>query len=212
MGTTDNNGIYFYEETDSVSPLHTLLNVAQQSVSDALDDTARIFPAANAAARAALLVSRGSSSTNPLLVRQVDTGEYWEHNGTAWRVIAGSVLVSGSGALAANTTETVVPGCTLSLVAGTWDLYAKGFADWAVTGAGPRYIMRLRSTSTSGTIHDESQIYIGGELVGSVPFSLQKAGLVLASTTNILLTAVVTGPSGGSTPLQAGVFNAVRRA
>lgn len=36
MGTIDSNGIYFYEDTDAVSPLHTLLNVGQQSVSDAL--------------------------------------------------------------------------------------------------------------------------------------------------------------------------------
>lgn len=38
MGTVDERGIYFYEETDAVSPLHTLLNVGQQSVSDAIED------------------------------------------------------------------------------------------------------------------------------------------------------------------------------
>jgi hypothetical protein len=36
MGTIDDNGIYFYEATDAVSPLHTLLNVGQASVSSAI--------------------------------------------------------------------------------------------------------------------------------------------------------------------------------
>src|SRR5665647_576847 len=36
MATTDSNGILFYEDTDAVSPLHTLLNTGQQSVSDAI--------------------------------------------------------------------------------------------------------------------------------------------------------------------------------
>lgn len=44
MGTIDGNGIYFYEETDSLSPLHTLLNVGQQSVSDALGTWAAYTP------------------------------------------------------------------------------------------------------------------------------------------------------------------------
>jgi hypothetical protein len=36
MGNIDNNGVYIYEDTDAVSPLHTLLNMGQQSVSDIL--------------------------------------------------------------------------------------------------------------------------------------------------------------------------------
>lgn len=39
MATTDSKGILFYEETDAVSPLHTLLNTGQQSVSNALPIT-----------------------------------------------------------------------------------------------------------------------------------------------------------------------------
>ena len=38
MGTLDSNGVYIYDTTDAVSPLHTLLNVGQQSVSDALGE------------------------------------------------------------------------------------------------------------------------------------------------------------------------------
>ncbi len=36
MTTVDSNGIVFYETTDPVSPLQTLLNTGQQSVSDAI--------------------------------------------------------------------------------------------------------------------------------------------------------------------------------
>ena len=36
MGTTDGNGIYFYADTDSVSPLQTTLNVGQTSVTNAI--------------------------------------------------------------------------------------------------------------------------------------------------------------------------------
>src|SRR5665647_1652654 len=38
MATTDSNGILFYEDTDAVSPLHTLLNTGQQSVSNAVTE------------------------------------------------------------------------------------------------------------------------------------------------------------------------------
>lgn len=36
MATIDSNGILFYEETDAVSPLHTLLNGGQTSVTNAI--------------------------------------------------------------------------------------------------------------------------------------------------------------------------------
>ena len=38
MATIDDNGIVFYEETDPISPIHTLLNTGQQSVSDAIGE------------------------------------------------------------------------------------------------------------------------------------------------------------------------------
>lgn len=36
MATTDSNGVVFYEDTDPVSPLHTLLNLGQQGTANAL--------------------------------------------------------------------------------------------------------------------------------------------------------------------------------
>lgn len=40
MTTTNANGIVFLEETDPISPFHTLMNVLQQGTSDALDEKA----------------------------------------------------------------------------------------------------------------------------------------------------------------------------
>lgn len=37
MTTTDANGIVFLEETDPISPFHTLMNTLQQGTSDAID-------------------------------------------------------------------------------------------------------------------------------------------------------------------------------
>jgi len=45
MATTDSKGILFYEGTDAVSPLHTLLNAGQQSVSNALGIRRLVAPA-----------------------------------------------------------------------------------------------------------------------------------------------------------------------
>jgi hypothetical protein len=106
MGTVNGNGIYFYEETDAVSPLHTLLNVAQQSVSDALDSTARVFRVANTAARTAKATGYGASASNPLYVFRADAPA--EHqleytiDGTNWFTVpaGGSqpyATASGSG-------------------------------------------------------------------------------------------------------------------
>jgi len=48
-----------------------------------------IVPVANATARAQKLLDLGSSAARPLIVRQSDTGVYWEHDGTAWRALGG---------------------------------------------------------------------------------------------------------------------------
>lgn len=38
MSTTDSNGIVFLEESDPISPFHTLMNTLQQGTSDAITD------------------------------------------------------------------------------------------------------------------------------------------------------------------------------
>jgi hypothetical protein len=91
MGTIDDNGIYFYEDTDAVSPLHTLLNVGQQSISDAFDATARIFPVANVAARTALATAYSPTTSKPLYVHRADAGAAKEleysTNGSTWTTV-----------------------------------------------------------------------------------------------------------------------------
>lgn len=131
-------------------------------------------------------------------------------NGSAW--VAPVVAVYGSGSLTGSTTETAVPGCTLSLPAGTWDIYAKCYADWSVAGAGPRYFLNLRQGTVGGTLLDTSQVYIGNVLTGSVPMEVMANGVVLSATTSILLTAYITGPSSGTTAVQQADMKAVRTA
>lgn len=91
MATTDSNGILFYEVTDSVSPLQVLLNSGQQSISDALNTTARIFPVASIAARNALSTTYGPTASKPLYVNRADavSGRQTEYtvNGTEWIII-----------------------------------------------------------------------------------------------------------------------------
>lgn len=89
MGTTDNNGIYFYEDTDAVSPLHTLLNAGQQSVSNALNANPRIWSVTNVAARDALLTARGASPASPLITYRRDKSSIERHDGSGWLKIAG---------------------------------------------------------------------------------------------------------------------------
>lgn len=96
MTTTDANGIVFYQASDPVSPLHTLLNGGQQSVSDAIttiNTKSLITPVANAAARTAAVNARiaaGQPVTTaaPLYVTKADELErkrlQVSYDGTNW--------------------------------------------------------------------------------------------------------------------------------
>jgi len=94
MGTTDSNGIYFYEDTDG-APVASLLNVGQQSVSNAItdiyDDIRPIAVVANLAQRTALVATYAPSPTKPLYVHQqdqaLDSQFLVTTNGTDFRVI-----------------------------------------------------------------------------------------------------------------------------
>lgn len=82
MGTTDSNGIYFYEVTDPVSPLQSLLNVGQQSVSDALTTQNNKYR----------VVTSGTRPASPAvgsLILETDTGLTLQWNGTRWTYVAG---------------------------------------------------------------------------------------------------------------------------
>jgi hypothetical protein len=86
MGTIDSNGIYFYEDTDAVSPLHTLLNVGQQSVSDALETVS---------GRYKIVTSRPASSTNVGdTIFETSTGLKLTWDGTRWKYVSGMATIA----------------------------------------------------------------------------------------------------------------------
>lgn len=71
MGTTDANGIYFYDDTDG-APTPSTLNLGQQSVSNALNGIRVTEVVANATERAALVASYVPTPSKPLYVHQQD--------------------------------------------------------------------------------------------------------------------------------------------
>lgn len=94
MGTTDANGIYMYDDTDG-APTPPVLNVGQQSVSDALSSLGEIHSVANQAERNALALSRTITNTSPLYVERRDTGAIERtFDGTTWVRVAGTSLSS----------------------------------------------------------------------------------------------------------------------
>src|SRR5690606_38416973 len=89
MSTIDGNGILFYEETDPVSPLHTLLNTGQQSVGDALDAISRVRVVATAA-------GPGSTTdyTGAAIATSVTVGVIAGHSYLVSAVVAGSKITN----------------------------------------------------------------------------------------------------------------------
>lgn len=93
MGSLDNNGIYIYDETDQVSPIHTFENLGQASVSQAIDDIHQhtlIMPVANVTERTAYenemrSAGRPPSQARPLWVEMASDGTVYRNLGTGWR-------------------------------------------------------------------------------------------------------------------------------
>lgn len=94
MGSINSAGVYVYDETDQVSPLHTLLNLGMDSVSESLDlITAHslIMPVASQAERDAYqqrMIDAGMppSVTNVLRVDRTDLDRVERNDGTGWAV------------------------------------------------------------------------------------------------------------------------------
>lgn len=97
MGTTDSNGIYFYEDTDAVSPLHTLLNLGQTSVANSVQNSIQPKKVANVAGRTSAIADRVAAGrpvtdSDPMYFYREDAGagkqlEYTV-NGTAFHTIS----------------------------------------------------------------------------------------------------------------------------
>lgn len=117
MTTTDANGIAFVEETDAVSPLHTLLNTLQSSTSNAVGSALRgPLPAANNTERDAWLTLLGSSAAHPLWVDVA--GSLWRHDGTSWKDITGSGLALATFTLSGSAPNGTLVQLTPTLVGG----------------------------------------------------------------------------------------------
>lgn len=77
MGTIDENGIYLYDDTDG-APVASLLNVGQQSVSNAIAALGTYKNVANTAARDTLSLAFNPSPTRPLYVHRRDAPSGFE--------------------------------------------------------------------------------------------------------------------------------------
>lgn len=93
MGSLDANGVYIFDTTDKVAPLHTTLNLGQASVSASVADIHRhslILPVANTAERDAYeadMRAAGNPPTQaaPLWVEVADSGDVYRNRGAGWK-------------------------------------------------------------------------------------------------------------------------------
>lgn len=94
MGSINSAGVYVYDETDQISPIHSLLNLGMDSVSDALDlinAHSLIMPVASQAERDAYtqrMIDAGlpPSPTNVLRVDRTDLDRTERNDGSGWSV------------------------------------------------------------------------------------------------------------------------------
>lgn len=183
MATTDSNGILFYEETDAVSPLHTLLNGGQQSVSDAFTAFSNgsggeivIHYVANTAARATLATAYSPTASKPLFVYRGDATAGFEvevtENGTGWSNLGGGSIravltrtTALSIAAAVITTveysSTELVGCTYSagvVTVPSAGLYEVMFSfDWAPNATGGRVATVTLNGTATNILGDDMQ-------------------------------------------------------
>jgi len=83
---TDDNGIVRFESLDNIAPLQVGLNAALESVSVALDSTARIFIANNATERNSLA---NLHPERPIYVHRKDLGIIEFNTGSGWEPYPG---------------------------------------------------------------------------------------------------------------------------
>jgi len=107
MGSLDDNGIYIYDETDQISPIHTYSNLGQASTSAAIEylhEHTLIMPVANAAERDAYAsdmasAGRPASTARPLWVERADTGGVERNTGAGWHRMIDNRLQDASAAM-----------------------------------------------------------------------------------------------------------------
>lgn len=187
MGTIDSNGIYLYEDTDSVSPLHTLLNIGQTSVSNAFQSSAQFKNVADAAARATFVSDRTTAgrpptAADPVFVYQRDIDSFLRStDGTTWKqsyrspqgqwTLSGAVAVSsGVFTVAPVATPVGTPDTGISNAAGAITLARAGIYDlsvssvWNGVGGNRRALI---ATINGSSIDGSGNVAGGGRVVGS---------------------------------------------
>lgn len=95
MGTLDDNGIYIYDENDNPSPLQTLLNLGQASISAAFADLyghSLIKPVADVAERNAYAdemraIGRPPTPQRPLWAETANNGVVHRNRGSGWEQV-----------------------------------------------------------------------------------------------------------------------------
>lgn len=95
MTTTDSNGIVFLEETDPISPFHTLINTLQAGTSTALDNIAAVGPST-------IALSAGWTGGAPSVIR----------------IGSLCVLVPGNAITRASSSFTLTAGSPVTLASG----------------------------------------------------------------------------------------------
>jgi len=145
MTTTDANGIVYLQDTDDISPFHTLINVLQAGTSNALDAKTRITRVANAAERNALT---GASPTNPIYVHRVDSVTLERSVGSGFRVVAatrrGSARLASQPVVAATPSWTTLATVTATTLGGA--CVADVFANLANANSGANRVGSLQVT------------------------------------------------------------------
>lgn len=95
MGTINSDGIFIYDDTESLSPLSSYMNLQGAALSTRLAQDVRFKKVANEAARTAYVNEVGIaniSAANPLAVHRQNAPEGLRfevtYNGTTWRTLA----------------------------------------------------------------------------------------------------------------------------
>lgn len=95
MGTINSDGIFIYDDTESLSPLSSYMNLQGSALSTRLAQDVRFKKVANEAARTAYVNEVGIaniSAANPLAVHRQNAPEGLRfevtYNGTTWRTLA----------------------------------------------------------------------------------------------------------------------------
>lgn len=94
MGTTDGNGIYFYDTTDALVPFQALLNIGQTSVTNAVSANKGKLPSYTSTTRPGSPASGLVIWETDTLAYSVYTGSRWLTYDTTWQTYVPSVYVN----------------------------------------------------------------------------------------------------------------------